>query len=89
MAPAGGDTSSLFSMAAAAAALVVGVALWLTSSRAAIVGVLVVGGLSAIVTFVRSGASGRRLPGRAAAPAATIVPIAGGPGRGIAELSSG
>ena len=74
---------------AAAAALVLGLALWLTSSRAAIVGVLVVGGLSAIVTFVRSGAWGGRLPGRAAAPAATIVPIAAGPGRGIAERSSG
>ena len=65
---------------AAAAALVLGLALWLTSSRAAIVGVLVVGGLSAIVTFVRSGAWGGRLPGRAAAPAATIVPIAPGSG---------
>ena len=44
------------------AALVLGLALWLTSSRAAILGVLVVGALSAVVTFTRTRGWARHLP---------------------------
>ncbi|MEO7272341.1 MAG: O-antigen ligase family protein [Vicinamibacterales bacterium] len=59
-------------LATTVSAVVVGLALWLTSSRAAILGVLVVGGLSAALPFVRT---------RPPAPAPLPSPPAGTPAR--------